>query len=61
MSMNPARTFGSAFPAGIWDALLVYCTAPTLGIAAEVFLFRRYIADRMPGKFIQSLTTNGQL
>ena len=40
MSMNPARTFGSAFPSGIWDALWIYFTAPTLGmlIAAEVFL-----------------------
>ena len=40
MSMNPARTFGSAFPAGIWDALWIYFSAPTLGmlIAAEAFL-----------------------
>ena len=40
MSMNPARTFGSAFPAGIWDGLWIYFTAPTLGmlISAEAFL-----------------------
>jgi len=40
MSMNPARTLGSAFSAGVWDALWIYFTAPTLGmlIAAEVFL-----------------------
>jgi aquaporin Z len=40
MSMNPARTLGSAFPAGVWDALWIYFTAPTMGmlIAAEVFL-----------------------
>ncbi|HEV2764491.1 MAG TPA: aquaporin [Pyrinomonadaceae bacterium] len=39
MSMNPARTFGSALPAGVWTALWVYFTAPLLGmlLAAEVF------------------------
>jgi aquaporin Z len=43
MSMNPARTFGSAFHAGYWHALWVYFIAPTLGmlIAAEVFLRAR--------------------
>ena len=43
MSMNPARTFGSAFHAGYWHALWVYFLAPTLGmlIAAEVFLRAR--------------------
>jgi aquaporin Z len=40
MSMNPARTFGSAFYAGSWHALWLYFLAPTLGmlVAAEVFL-----------------------
>src|SRR5215472_1803629 len=40
MSMNPARTFGSAFRAGYWRAIWIYFTAPTLGMfcAAEVFL-----------------------
>jgi len=40
MSMNPARTFGSAFPADYWHALWVYFIAPTLGmlVAAELFL-----------------------
>ena len=43
MSMNPARTFGSAFHAGYWHALWIYFTAPTLGMlaAAEVFLRAR--------------------
>jgi aquaporin Z len=43
MSMNPARTFGSAFYAGYWHALWIYFTAPTLGMmaAAEVFLRAR--------------------
>ena len=44
MSMNPARTLGSAVHAGQWTALWVYFTAPPLGMlaAAEVYL-------RLPG------------
>ena len=40
MSMNPARTLGSAIHAGRWTALWVYFTAPPLGMlaAAEVYL-----------------------
>jgi aquaporin Z len=40
MSMNPARTFGSAFHASYWHALWIYFIAPQLGMlgAAEVFL-----------------------
>lgn len=40
MSMNPARTFGSALPAGVWTALWIYFTAPPLGmlLAAAVFV-----------------------
>ena len=40
MSMNPARTSGSALRAGCWHALWIYFIAPTLGMfcAAEVFL-----------------------
>ncbi|MBL8189992.1 MAG: aquaporin [Acidobacteria bacterium] len=40
MSMNPARSFGSAFVAQIWDALWIYFTAPPLGmlLAAETYL-----------------------
>ena len=43
MSMNPARTFGSALRAGYWHALWIYFVAPTLGMlaAAEVFLRAR--------------------
>ncbi len=40
MSMNPARSFGSAFNGQIWHALWIYLTAPPLGmlLAAEVYL-----------------------
>jgi len=39
MSMNPARTFGSALPAGIWSGWWIYFTAPPLGmlLAAELY------------------------
>jgi len=40
MSMNPARTFGSAYWAHAWTALWIYFTAPPLGmlLAAELYL-----------------------
>jgi aquaporin Z len=43
MSMNPARTFGSAFRGGYWQSLWIYFLAPTLGmlLAAELFLWAR--------------------
>ena len=39
MSMNPARTFGSAVIPQLWTALWIYFTAPLLGmlLAAELF------------------------
>ncbi len=39
MSMNPARTFGSAVSAQTWKALWIYFTAPPLGmlLAAELY------------------------
>lgn len=41
MSMNPARTFGSAAGAGSWDALWIYFTAPVLGMLAAAEVYRR--------------------
>ena len=40
MSMNPARTLGSAFFSQAWTGLWIYFTAPPLGMlfAAEVYL-----------------------
>ena len=40
MSMNPARTFASAVPAGLWTGAWIYFTAPVLGMlgAATVYL-----------------------
>jgi Glucose dehydrogenase C-terminus/Major intrinsic protein len=40
MSMNPARTFGSALPAHAFNALWIYFTPPPIGmlLAAELYL-----------------------
>jgi aquaporin Z len=40
MSMNPARSFASAAPGGLWDGLWVYFTAPPLGMLAAAALHR---------------------
>jgi len=39
MSMNPARTFGSAFSAHVWSSIWIYFTAPPMGmlLAAEAY------------------------
>jgi len=40
MSMNPARTFSSAVPAGLWTGLWLYFAAPLLGmvVAGEIYV-----------------------
>ena len=42
MSMNPARTVGSALPAGVWTAIWVYFLAPTAAMFAAGQLYRRF-------------------
>ncbi len=39
-SLNPARTLASAIPAGRFDGLWLYLTAPVLGMLAAAELFR---------------------
>jgi aquaporin Z len=43
MSMNPARTLGSALAAAHWTAIWIYFTAPLLGmlLAAQAYLWRK--------------------
>lgn len=41
MSMNPARTFGSAFVGHIWTALWIYFTAPVLAMLFAALVYRR--------------------
>ena len=46
MSMNPARSLASAWPARTWESLWIYVLAPPLGmlLAAEVYARRRGLA-----------------
>jgi aquaporin Z len=43
MSMNPARTFGSAVGAQLWTSLWIYFLAPPIGmlVAAQIHLWRK--------------------
>lgn len=41
MSMNPARTFGSAFIGHIWTGLWIYFTAPVIAMQLAGFLYVR--------------------
>lgn len=42
MSMNPARTFGSALAADLWTAIWIYFTAPPLGMLAAAEVYARW-------------------
>jgi len=41
MSMNPARTFGSALPAHVWKDWWIYFTAPPVGMLAAATIYRK--------------------
>jgi aquaporin Z len=43
MSMNPARTFGSALPSGIWHGFLIYLLVPPVAMlaAAQAYVWRK--------------------
>ena len=41
MSMNPARTFGSAVGAHVWMSLWIYFTAPPIGMLLAAEAYRR--------------------
>ena len=41
MSMNPARTFGSAVLPQLWDSLWIYFLAPPLGMLAAAAIYLR--------------------
>ncbi|WLI91159.1 aquaporin [Massilia sp. R2A-15] len=40
MSMNPARSVGSALPSGIWTAMWLYFTAPIMGMGLGALVYR---------------------
>ena len=56
MSMNPARTFGSALLGDIWTGWWIYFTAPVLGMLAAVELHARIARhpQRLCGRFTHS-------
>ena len=53
MSMNPARTFGSALPAHLWTSIWIYFLAPPLGmlLAAETYVRFKGTAQVFCAKF----------
>jgi aquaporin Z len=53
MSMNPARTFGSAFFAKVFDSIWIYFLAPPIGflLAAELYVRRRGLHAVLCAKF----------
>ncbi|MGQ0543622.1 MAG: MIP/aquaporin family protein [Blastocatellia bacterium] len=53
MSMNPARTFGSAFVGDVWTAWWIYFAAPPIAMlaAAEVYVRKRGIKAVLCAKF----------
>ena len=46
MSMNPARSFASAAPAGHFENLWIYFVAPPLGMALAAIVHRRHATRR---------------
>lgn len=48
MSMNPARTLGSAVLAGAWAPIWIYFTAPPLGMWLAAELFARLLPRAVP-------------
>jgi len=49
MSMNPARTLGSAFGAHQFTSLWIYFTAPPLGMLMAAEIYQRFKAGRAVG------------
>jgi aquaporin Z len=58
MSLNPARSFGSALIGGQWRGFWIYLSAPVAGMLAGVELQRLLVArsDRLCGKLNHSET-----
>ena len=49
MSMNPARTFGSALPSGIWQGFAIYLFVPPIAMLAAAQLYVWYRGARAVG------------
>ncbi|MBL8747014.1 MAG: aquaporin [Phycisphaerae bacterium] len=59
MSMNPARTIGSAVHAREFRALWVYCTAPPLAMCAAAVIYTALAGD--PGVYCAKMDHRGDL
>jgi aquaporin Z len=51
MSMNPARSFGSAWGAGLWDGFWVYVAGPLVGMNLGAWFATRAGARRACPKY----------
>jgi aquaporin Z len=49
MSMNPARTFASAAPAGAWMSIWIYFAAPVAGMLGASLLYGAWLGTRSVG------------
>jgi aquaporin Z len=49
MSMNPARSFASAFPSRLWQDLWIYFTAPVLGMQLAALGYQLQLGRQAPG------------
>ncbi len=47
MSMNPARTLGSALFPGLWNSLWIYFVAPPLGMLAAGMVYNSHLNHRV--------------
>ncbi len=54
MSMNPARSFASAAPAGLWSDLWIYFVAPPLGMWVAAALYGGRAARRGCAKLVHA-------
>jgi aquaporin Z len=54
MSMNPARSFASAAPAGIWAGLWIYFVAPPLGMLGAAAMHAHFEARAGCAKLVHA-------
>ncbi|HYF33023.1 MAG TPA: aquaporin [Chitinophagaceae bacterium] len=61
--MNPARSFASALPAGIWTSFWIYCTMPFAGMlsAAELFLLAQKKQTAQPAKAVIATASRSKI
>ena len=52
-SINPARTFGSALLAHVWNSFWIYCTAPMLGMFGAAELYTHAIKPQHPPDYFR--------